>query len=286
MSTNHQNIEISDEELRSLTEAIQQRHGIDFSCYETKSLRRRLLRTLTVFNLNSIHELWMKILREQEFIFPFMDEISVNLTALFRDSRLWKTLEKNVLKDRFKDKERLSIWHAGCSTGEEVYSMGVVLQELNIQHKAKAWATDISNKSLQIAQNGEYHIIKLPEYTKNLSEYKLNRNLKSYLEEAILPEHFKLKQSLISHVKWDHHNLISDDFDKKFDIIFCRNVMIYFDVNSKIKLFKKFYDSLNPGGILIIGFYDAVLPLIDSIDFEVLDMDAKIFIKKKSSIFP
>lgn len=280
MSTIKINIEISDEELRSLTEAIQQRHGIDFSCYETKSLRRRLLRTLTVFNLHSIHELWMKILREQEFIFPFMDEISVNLTALFRDSRLWKTLEKTILKDKFQDRESLSVWHAGCSTGEEVYSMGIVLQELNIQHKTTAWATDISNKSLQIAQIGEYHKMKFPEYSKNLSEFKLNRNLNSFLEEATLPDHFKLRESLISHVKWDHHNLISDDFNQKFDIIFCRNVMIYFDVNSKIKLFKKFFDSLNPGGILIIGFYDAVLPLIDSIDFEILDMDAKIFVKK------
>ncbi|MGM0579735.1 MAG: CheR family methyltransferase [Bacteroidota bacterium] len=273
-------IEISDEELSSLTDAIQQRHGIDFSCYETKSLRRRLLRTLTVFNLNSIHELWMKILREQEFIYPFMDEISVGLTALFRDSRLWKTLEKDILKEKFQDQGNLSIWHAGCSTGEEVYSMGIVLQELGMQHKVTAWATDISNKSLQIAQNGEYHQMKFPEYSKNLSEYKLNSSLKSFIEETTIPNHFKLKESLISHVQWDHHNLISDDFNKKFDIIFCRNVMIYFDVNSKIKLFQKFHDSLNSGGILIIGFYDAVLPLIDSIDFEILDMDSKIFIKQ------
>lgn len=273
-------IEISDEELLSLTDAIQQRHGIDFSCYETKSLRRRLLRTLSVFNLNSIHELWMKILREQEFIYPFMDEISVGLTALFRDSKLWKTLEHTILREKYKDQESISIWHAGCSTGEEVYSMGIVLQELDLQDKASAWATDISNKSLQIAQNGEYHQMKFPEYSKNLSEFKLNRNLKSYLDEPLIPDHFKLKKDLISHVKWDHHNLISDEFNQKFDIIFCRNVMIYFDVNSKIKLFRKFYDSLNPEGILIIGFYDAVLPLIDSIDFEILDMDAKIFIKK------
>lgn len=280
MNDINQHIEISDEELRSLTDAIKQRHGIDFSGYETKSLRRRLIRTLSVFNLGSIHELWMKILREHDFIYPFLDEISVNLTALFRDSKLWKTLEKDILNARFLNNETLSIWHAGCSTGEEVYSMGIVLQELNIQYKAKAWATDISNKSLQIAQNGEYHLMKLPEYSKNLNDYKLNRNLKSYLGDAILSDHFKLKENLISHVEWDHHNLISDDFNKKFDIIFCRNVMIYFDVNSKIKLFKKFYDSLNPGGILIIGFYDAVLPLIDSIDFEVLDMEAKIFCKK------
>ncbi|WKK81604.1 CheR family methyltransferase [Marivirga arenosa] len=280
MNETRGNIEISDEELHSLTDAIQQRHGIDFSCYEVKSLRRRLTRTLSVFNLESIHELWMKILREQEFIYPFMDEISVGLTSLFRDSSLWKALEKKVLLEYTKKEKPLSIWHAGCSTGEEVYSMGILLQELNIQDNTKAWATDISNKSLKIAQDGEYHRMKFAEYNKNLNEYKLNRNLDKFTEPETLPNHFKLKRSLISHVTWEHHNLISDEFTKKFDIIFCRNVMIYFDVNSKIKLFKKFYNSLNPGGILIIGFYDAVLPFIDSIDFEILDIDSKIFIKK------
>ncbi|MFZ5999959.1 MAG: CheR family methyltransferase, partial [Bacteroidota bacterium] len=85
--------------------------------------------------------------------------------------------------------------------------------------------------------------------------------------------------SLIRHVTFEHHNLITSPFTRKFDIIFCRNVMIYFDNEAKRKLFNKFYDSLNPNGLFIIGFYDAVLPLVDPTKFKVLDIDAKIFQK-------
>ncbi|PZR33180.1 MAG: hypothetical protein DI538_18475 [Azospira oryzae] len=84
-----ESISISDEELKSLTDAIHQRHGIDFSCYEPKSLKRRVIRSLHIFKLNAVHELWIKILKDRTFIYPFMDEISVGLTAMFRDPVLW-----------------------------------------------------------------------------------------------------------------------------------------------------------------------------------------------------
>lgn len=269
-------IVISDEELKSLTDAIQQRHGIDFSCYEPKSLKRRVVRTLHVFNLNAVHELWIKILKDRSFIFPFMDEISVGLTSMFRDPILWKKMNL-LLNGDLAYKKELSIWHAGCSTGEEVYTMGVVLRESSFRNQATARATDISNQAMAMAKKGEYNTMKLEEYDKNYLQFNPAGTLKKYY--TINTDSAFMDTNLIRHVTFEHHNLITDPFSKKHDIIFCRNVMIYFDNTAKRKLFDKFHESLNPGGLFIIGFYDAILPLIDTTKFKVLDMDAKIFQK-------
>jgi chemotaxis protein methyltransferase CheR len=264
---------ISDEELKSLTTAIFNRHGIDFSCYEPKSLKRRVARALGVFKFESIHELWVKILQDRSFIYPFMDEISVGLTAMFRDPVLWRKLNE-LLNNELNSKTNLSIWHAGCSTGEEVYTMGIVLKETHSLWKTSAWATDISKNSLNIAQEGFYHEMKAIEYTENYKQYNPSGSLANYYKRA--GDNIKMDNSLINHVSFDYHNLITNSVQKKFDIIFCRNVMIYFDNQTKLNLFEKFYEALNPSGLLILGFYDAVLPLMDKDKYEIFDIDAKI----------
>ncbi len=269
-------ITVSDEELKSLTDAIHKRHGIDFSCYEPKSLKRRVVRALHIFQFNSIHELWVKILRDHAFIYPFMDEISVGLTSMFRDPILWKRM-RSLLNNELSEKKQLSVWHAGCSTGEEVYTMGIVLRESSFTNTCCAWATDISNQSIETARRGEYHMMKLNEYDQNYREFNPVSSLTKYYSER--EDVATMDGSLIRHVKFEHHNVIRDSVSMKFDIIFCRNVMIYFDNNTKFKLFEKFYESLNPGGLFIIGFYDAILPLVDERKFMVLDLNAKIFQK-------
>ena len=269
-------ITISDEELKSLTDAINQRHGIDFSCYEPKSLKRRVVRVLHIFKLNAVHELWIRILKDREFIYPFMDEISVGLTSMFRDPVLWRKL-RHMLDTHFPAKHELSLWHAGCSTGEEVYTMGIVLRESGFAKPVRALATDISNQAMAVAKSGEYNLLKLEEYEKNYRQFNpLGSLIKYYTKTGV---DGAMDTSLIKHATFEHHNLITGSFTRKFDIIFCRNVMIYFDNEAKRKLFDKFHASLNPGGFFIIGFYDAVLPLVDESKFKVLDMDAKIFQK-------
>lgn len=270
------NVVITEEELKSLTDAIHQRHGIDFGCYEPKSLTRRVIRALHIFKMKSAHELWVRILKEHSFIYPFMDEISVGLTSMFRDPVLWKKM-KSMLRHEYKTRPSLSIWHAGCSTGEEVYTMGIVLKESQYTGKVTAKASDISMQAMETAKKGEYYHLKIDDYVSNYKEYNPLGSLGNYYTTA--GSLSKLDTSLIKHVTFEYHNLITDPFNARYDIIFCRNVMIYFDNNAKRKLFDKFYESLNPGGIFVIGFYDAVLPLVDDKKFKVLDMDAKIFQK-------
>lgn len=282
MKTSDQNapstepITISDEELKSLTDAIHQRHGIDFGCYEPQSLKRRVVRALHVFKLNAVHELWIKILKDRSFIYSFMDEISVGLTSMFRDPVLWTRLLL-LLKKECSEKSQLSIWHAGCSTGEEVYTMGIVLRESGFKGQVKALATDISNQAMEVARRGEYHQAKLDEYEQNYRQYRPGGTIKTYLtENSNTP---RMDPGLIKHVNFEYHNLITSPFTGTYDIIFCRNVMIYFDTNAKVKLFKKFHDVLAPGGLFIIGFYDAVLPMVNTSMFRIFDADAKIFQK-------
>lgn len=267
---------ITDDELKSLTDAIQKRHGLDFSSYEPLSLKRRITRALHVFSMSSVHELWIKILREHGFIYSFMDEISVGLTAMFRDPILWRKLKSLVISGFFAERE-LSIWHAGCSTGEEVFTMGIVLKEAPFCFPYKALATDISNQAIETAARGQYSLTKMSEYENNYREYNPYGNVKRYF--LLSDTGASMHKDLVSHVQYENHNLLSGPFDKKFDIIFCRNVMIYFDNAAKRKLFERFHQSLNDGGLLIIGFYDAVLPLVDPTRYQVLDIDAKIFRK-------
>lgn len=269
-------IVISDEELKSLTDAIHKRHGIDFSCYEPKSLKRRVIRALHIFKLNAVHELWIKILKDRSFIYPFMDEISVGLTSMFRDPVLWRRL-RQLLSNEWSEKKGISLWHAGCSTGEEVYTMGILLAESVYSKAVTAQATDISNQAMETARKGQYHKMKLEEYGQNYLQFNPAGNIRRYYTEK--DDFACMDPGLIRHVTFEHHNLITDPFARKYDIIFCRNVMIYFDNHAKAKLFEKFYEALNPGGLFIIGFYDAVLPMVDAAKFKVLDMDAKIFQK-------
>jgi chemotaxis protein methyltransferase CheR len=267
---------ITDEELKSLTDAIQKRHDLDFSSYEPQSLKRRVTRALHIFNMQSVHELWIKILREHGFIYSFMDEISVGLTAMFRDPIMWRKL-KSLIASSFFGSRELSIWHAGCSTGEEVFTMGIVLKEAQFPLAYSARATDISNQSIQTAMRGDYPLLKMQEYEGNYKEYNPYGSIKRYFR--ISDKGVAMNQDLIRHVQYENHNLLSGPFTNKFDIIFCRNVMIYFDNTAKRKLFERFHDSLNDDGLLIIGFYDALLPMVDPSRYRVLDIDTKIFQK-------
>jgi chemotaxis protein methyltransferase CheR len=262
--------------MNSLTESILIRYGIDFTCYEPKSLRRRIIRVLNLFNLAAVHELWTRFLSDPQFIHVFMSEVSVGMTSMFRDPILWINLKKRISKD-YRHNESISIWHAGCSTGEEVYSLGILLQETFLQGKAKAFATDINMNAIEEAKKGIYHKIKMIENETNYRAFNPQKSFANYF----IPDgkYAVMKPHLISHASFAYQNLITDSFPSGFDIILCRNVMIYFDAAAKSKILAKFYEALNPGGYLIIGFFDTMSYLIDSNKFKLVDDEAKIFQK-------
>jgi chemotaxis protein methyltransferase CheR len=269
-------IEVNDEEIAALAQSILTRYGIDFTCYEPKSLRRRITRVLSLYELNSIHELWKKFLFEPDFIKTFMNEISVGMTSMFRDPVLWKALKRR-LNLEFHSRASLSIWHSGCSTGEEVFSMGILLREINLSHKATAHCTDINEAALQEAKSGVYHKIKMIENEASYREFNNRSDFSKYYTPD--SKQVQMDLNLIKHAHFEYQNLITDIYPKGFDMIFCRNVMIYFDNAAKLKLIDKFHQSLNPGGYLIIGFFDTMGHLMDNSKFKLVDEAAKIFQK-------
>lgn len=267
---------VSEAEIQSFTQSILTRYGIDFTGYEPKSLRRRIIRVMGLFDLSSIHDLWVRFLRDPKFIHVFMNEISVGMTSMFRDPVLWKNL-RNILAKEFKVRSTVSVWHAGCSTGEEVYSLGILLNESGWQKKTTALAIDINTAALEEARSGVYPKFKMSENKENYRQFNAHHDFSNYFttdgENAIM------NPDLIAHVTFQYQNLITDPTPNHFDIIFCRNVMIYFDATTKIRLLNKFYDALNTGGYLIIGFFDTMSHLIDNKKFHLVDAEAKIFQK-------
>ncbi len=270
--------DVTEEEVNSLTQSILTRYGIDFTCYEPKSLKRRIIRVLNNMELKSVHNLWILFLKEPKFIYTFMNEISVGMTSMFRDPMLWKNLRKRLIND-FSNKHVISIWHAGCSTGEEVFTVAILLKEINLLTKARVVSTDFNQDALAVAQAGLYHKIKMIENENNYRVYNPLGDFAQYYQRD--SSDCKMDISLTNHVKYSYQNLITEQppSPSNFDIIFCRNVMIYFDSKAKQNLLDKFYDSLKPNGLFVIGFFDTMGHLIDSSKFELIDDQVKIFRK-------
>jgi chemotaxis protein methyltransferase CheR len=271
-------VEISLEELDALCNAIKQRHGIDFTQYESASFARRVSRAIDYFKMDNLMALWSKILSDRNFMFDFVDAITVGMTSLFRDPQFWRTLKTKVMMTELKNANSINVWHAGCSTGEEVYSFGILLQDVNMQGKVKAIATDLNRNSIEICKKGVYDNMTIPQNEKQLKEYNPFKQFKDFNTPG--ERYYTMKPELVKHVNFQVGNLTKDPIPGKYDIIFCRNVMIYFDDSLKRALLDKFYDALNPGGFFIIGFFDSLVNVIDKNKFEFYDLSAKIFRKK------
>ena len=267
--------EISDEELASLTTAIKNRYGIDFTNYETKSLKRGFARLIIKHKFGSILGMWQKILTDKQYFLSCVDDLTVNLTEMFRNSEIWVQIHDELI-DTFKNNIRLNVWHAGCSSGEEVYTMAIVLRDKKMLYKTRALATDLSSNILAQAMEAKYSNMLLTKYTKSFQAYLPNGKIDDcFTEEG---RYLKVNDELKKHVEFRQHNLVNDPMDRTFDIIFCRNVMIYFDDVLKMKVLTLFHKSLNKNGFFIIGYYD-MLPEASKSLFKVYDSKTRIYTK-------
>ncbi len=268
---------LSDEELDVINQAIYNRYRLDFFNYEKNSFKRRVHRIIDKFELESVYGLWQKILRDPDFIHVFINEITVGLTELFRNPGLWKYIKDDLLA-QLPPREQIKIWHAGCSTGEEFYSMAIALYESGLFARSQSLATDLSSNAVDKSQRGFYSQDLLKKYYQNYQEFTdLERDLGYYLEEH--SEGATFKRYLRQHGTFAQHNLSKDPMKEKFDLIFCRNVMIYFDDVLKLKVLNLFYESLEDHGFFIMGYYDALPPFKNQF-FELHNPAYKIFKKR------
>jgi chemotaxis protein methyltransferase CheR len=273
--------DITLDELEALNNAILARHGIDFTNYEPKSFSRRVSRAIDYFGFENLMEMWTKLLQDRKFLFDFIDQITVGMTSLFRDPQMWKFLKNDILLNYKQENKKIDIWHAGCSTGEETYSLGVLLQELKIQSRVRAVATDLNRESIEKSKSGVYDKLTLRQNEVQFSEYTPFKKLEEYYSEES-PKEFKMNTDLVSHCNYKVSNMISDEppFPGRFDVIFCRNVLIYFDTQLKEEMLNKFYNALKPDGFLVVGYFDALLPVINKDHWHFYNLGAKIFQKQ------
>lgn len=260
---------ISTQDLLLFISTLKSASSYDFSEYSDKSLKRRLAKVLVDYKID-LNGLLMQLKSNPTFLEQVVKDITVNTTELFRDPNIWQILKYNILP-KFKNQQTINIWHAGCSTGQEVYSLLILLYELNLFDKAKVYGTDINNDVLQVARKGIYkyrfNINYLDNFDKALKENPYNYEAfddipyEKYFSIDKSKDIIKMNQFLIDKPLFKKHDLVKDSniFYGKFDLILCRNVIIYFNYELQNKVFDLFYNSLYLNGYLLLGMHESIL---------------------------
>jgi chemotaxis protein methyltransferase CheR len=265
-------------EIDLLLQAISMKYGYDFRNYAKASIKRRIMNVLSSSGLKTISEMQHKLLYEKEFFETLLVKLSVNVTEMFRDPSFYNAL-RTVVIPQLKSRPFIKIWHAGCSTGEEVYSMAILLKEENLYEKSWIYATDFNEQVLKKAREGIYPIDMLKKYTYNYQRAGGAASLADYYTARY--DFVIMENSLKRNIVFSDHNLVTDGVFAETDLILCRNVLIYFDAKLQNHVFKLFRDSLSEQGFLCLGSKETVKFSDYADDFEDTVGKEKIYRKKQ-----
>jgi len=244
------NPELERIEIELLLEGVYRHYGFDFRSYAYASIRRRLWKRVEGEGLQTISDLQARILHDQDTMERLLLDLSVNVTSMFRDPHFYREF-REVVVPTLRTYPFIRIWHAGCSTGEEVFSMAILLEEEGLYDRARLYATDINDVVLQRARQGIFPLDRMQEYTDNYIRAGGRRSFSEYYTAKYDGALFS--PSLTRNVVFSQHNLVTDRSFSEFTVIFCRNVLIYFDKQLQNRVHKLFYDSLVTYGILALG---------------------------------
>lgn len=276
--SNEFDIEIELEELKKLTDAVLTKYGYDFGNYAMSSFKRRIIMVLKKHGIKTLDQLIQKLMHDAAFFEQFIIDITVNTTELFRDPTFFKYLREKILP-QLNTRPEFNIWHAACSSGEEVISLAILLKEENMLHRAKVYATDINHAVLKRAQEIRYPVRNLELFRQNFQNTSPKGSLEDYYEMRDNEMHFD--RSLIQHVKYKHHDLAVDHHFFKFDLILCRNVLIYFNQELQNRVFELLHNSLFLGGFLALGAKESMVWCKIADKFEPVNEVEKVFKKVK-----
>lgn len=238
-------------ELPLLLEAMYQRYGYDFRQYAVASLKRRVHRAMQAEpGVTSMSAFQDHILHDVQCMARFLDTVSVDTTAMFRDPIFYRVFRETVVPE-LRALPHLRIWHAGCSTGEEVYSMAILLHEEGLLERATLYATDINQSVLNAGKEAIYRIRNMQEYTSNYQKAGGKASFSDYY--AAKHEGVILRDFLRRNIVWARHDLVADSSFNEFQVILCRNVMIYFQRPLQGRVHKLIYDSLGINCVLGLG---------------------------------
>src|SRR5436305_1977541 len=265
-------------EVQLLLEAVFRRYGFDFRDYAYPSIRRRIWNQVHAEGLTSIVEFQGKLLHEPDCMERFLLAVTVNVTAMFRDPSFYRAFRAKVVS-LLRDYPFARIWHVGCSTGEEVYSMAILLHEEGLYDRARIYATDINEVVLQRAKAGIFPLERMQEYTDNYIRAGGKKSFSEYYTAKYGGALFD--QSLTKNVVFSQHNLVTDRSFSEFNVILCRNVLIYFDKTLQSKVHGLFYDSLAMFGVLVLGSKESLRFMAYEESYQQIAPPEKIFRKVK-----
>ena len=262
-------MEISNNEISQFLDVVKRNSDYDFSDYSTNSLRRRLIKIGNDYGEN-FQRLLRTIDSDQIALEEIIKKITVNTTELFRDTNIWKSLLYNLLP-KFKNPEVLNIWHAGCSTGEEVYSMMILLDQLDMLDKARIFATDINTDVMEIAKKGSYRLRFNREYIDNFNTVfekdpdkendKTFKPISRYLVINEVRDKINMADFLTKKPEYHKIDLVKGEklYRESFDLIICRNVIIYFNYELQNKVLSYFHRNLKNNGYLVLGIHESII---------------------------
>jgi chemotaxis protein methyltransferase CheR len=263
-------------EVELLLEAIHRRYGFDFREYAKASLKRRLWRRMAAERLTSISGLQEKVLHDPACMERLLLDLSINVTAMFRDPSFYAAFRVKAVPI-LRTYPFSRIWVAGCSTGEEVYSLAIVLHEEGVYDRARIYATDINEAVIEQARVGVFPLEKMQEYTQNYIRSGGTRAFSEYYSAAYDGAQFD--RTLIRNVVFAQHNLVSDRSFNEFNAIVCRNVMIYFDRSLQDRVHGLFHESLATFGVLGLGHKETINFTRYADSYEELDASERLYRK-------
>jgi chemotaxis protein methyltransferase CheR len=264
-------------EIQHLFEDIRSAYGFDFTDYAKSSATRRVLYFMETHKISTVPELTRILLRNENLFARFIQEFTVNVTEMFRDPSFYRSLRENVIK-KLASYPVIRIWVAGCSTGEEAYSMAILLKEEGLLHRSIIYATDLNPHVLYLAKKGMFPQDLMQLYTKNYQQAGGQESFSTYYTAHYGSAIFDA--DLRKNMVFSAHNLTVDTVFNEFQLILCRNVLIYFNQTLQNRVFNLFHDSLCTFGYLGLGSKESMLFSNKRHDFHEVDRKEKIFKRK------
>jgi chemotaxis protein methyltransferase CheR len=269
--------ELTDTEVDEIILLLKRQYGYDFANYSMASFKRRVRRVMDINHLNDFYSLKYAVLNEKSFEAQLLENITVNVTEMFRDPHFYKLLAEKVLPV-LGSYPTIKIWHAGCSTGEEVFSLGILLHEAGLLKRCRIYATDVNPGNIEKAAQGIISARMMKDYTQNYVKAGGKSDFSSYYTARY--EHAIVRRDLRERIVFSQHNLVSDEVFNEFQLVCCRNVLIYFNRILQNRVLNLFYNSLAPLGYLALGTKESLLFADVRENFDTIDGAAKIFRRK------
>lgn len=259
-----------------LLEAIYDKYGYDFREYSESHVLRRIRNRIVLSGIENISEMQDRILDDERFAAQCIADLSITVTQMFRDPEFYSSVRENVIPI-LKTYPFIKIWHAGCATGEEVYSMAILLKEEGLYDRATIYATDFNQTALDTAKEGIFPGRMIKEYTAN---YQLSGGKYSFSDYYTAQyDTVIMDRAIRKNIVWANHNLTTDGDFAEMHLILCRNVLIYFNRKLQNKVLGLFAGSLVKGGILCLGSKESLEASDVAEWFSALDRKQKIFRK-------